>query len=128
MVTLPNGELAHVITGEPRISALRGGLPPPNPLTTSLAPSVGALATGFTLAVIDVVLATLTLETVTTLPSEVPFTVAVVAGQDAVAAAVVVNPVPVMMMEVGWPAAQTFGDIEAMNGTAQISVVAVAEL
>jgi hypothetical protein len=60
-------------------------------------------------------LVTLTLETVTTLPSGV-VTVAFVAGQTAVAAAVVVSPVPLMVMEVGVPDGQTFGEMEVMVG------------
>jgi hypothetical protein len=107
----------QTICGALSMSALGDGVAAP--LTARVAPSVSALAAGATFKVIEVALATFRPETVTTLPSGVE-TVAVVAGQDAVAAAVVVNPVPVMatVPEV-LPATQTLGEIDAMVGTEQ---------
>jgi hypothetical protein len=75
-------------------------------------------------AVISVAPTTLTFDTFTVpVPVVTPI---VLAGQAAVAAAVVVNPVPMMVTGVDFPSIHTVGEIEAMVGTPQTLAAAVA--
>jgi hypothetical protein len=74
---------------------------------------------------IDVELLTLTLETVTALPSGV-VAVTVVTGQVGPALAAVTKPVPVTVTSSDFPVYQRFGDMEVTVGVGQVVICTVA--
>ncbi|MGB9409463.1 MAG: hypothetical protein WCA89_18160 [Terracidiphilus sp.] len=89
------------------------------PLTVTVAVSVVSLAGGATVAIVICVgSTTVTAPNATTAPLGV-VTVTVLTGQAAVAAEVVVKPVPVMVTGVCFPVGQTLGDMELIVGTEQ---------
>lgn len=117
---LPSGSLVHVIEGVSRTSAFGCGLA--SPLTETVTPSVVSLAGGATVAmVICVGLFTVAVPSAITARLGVVRGVrTLVAGQDVVAAEVVVNPVPVMVtLLYVCPANQTFGDMDVIVGLGQ---------
>lgn len=110
----------NLITGAPRISAFALGVAAP--LTVIVAPSVGAVEVGSTLATIEVALLTLMPETVTALPSGAVAVTLDVGQPDMRKACRVVKPVPVIVTEFDLPAYKRLGDMEAMVGVGQLTI------